>query len=309
MINKLKQFFINAGRWIEDKWKHFKRWFIAGIIGASAIAAPLVVQDLTKNEVSLDKIQQKYEQSIEIKAKYKLDGSSLIRNEIKNAELDKYKNEPKDEIKITIGDNATASNGKKEFTPKIKMERWSEVSFSITPKDLNKVATRDKDLTFEGGKIKFTTPKIDYEMYEATNTEEGGYKYDKILNQKPDTNKIIFEIEVLNLDFFFQPPLNEEMKGQDCWTESCTATNCCDAYRPEEVVNSWAVYHSTKGGMVDVLGKAYGTGKAFHIFRPKATDANGNWIWIDLFIDTEAKTMIYTINQLWLDSAVYPVRF
>ena len=313
MINKLKQFFINAGRWIEDKWKHFKRWFIAGIIGASAIAAPLVVQDLTKNEVSLDKIQQKYEQSIEIKAKYKLDGNSLIRNEIKNAELDKYKGEPKDEIKITIGDK-----NKAEFEPTIELKRWNEVSFKIKP-DLTGIDTKDKTLSFESDKIKFSTPKMSFEMYGATDTDEGGYKFIWYLNEKPATNTITFQIETTGLDFFYQPSLTQEYQNgysgefQEEIVVSETQVKDLEGNvlieRPENVVGSYAVYHSTKGGMNDVYGKDYKTGQTGMIYEPVLIDMVGNKTRPEKFI-INPKTGEYsvTISQDFLDKAIYPIR-
>ena len=299
------------GRWIKEKIKKVLLWL--GII-TIATAATITTQDLTRNEISIDKIQEKYEQAEQIKTNYSLNEAELVRKNVKNSDLDKYTGEPKDEIQITIGDNTPVikqgllggETETKEFKPNIELKRWNEVSFKIKTDELLKdIATNDKDLTFEDNKIKFDTPKISFEMYE----DEDGFHYDKILNAKPESNQFVFSLEVSNLDFFFQPPLNEEMAGQDCWTNECTATSCCDAYRPDNVVNSWAVYHNSKGGLVDSYGKDYKSGKAFHIYRCKATDANGDWVWCDTNIDIKAGTITYVIDESWLESAKYPVRF
>jgi len=58
----------------------------------------------------------------EIKDKYSIENNALVRSVIKNPELDN-KNEPKDEIKITLGDK-----DKTEFTPDIELKRWNKVS-------------------------------------------------------------------------------------------------------------------------------------------------------------------------------------
>ena len=268
---------------IKDRWNWIKRqWFkfVGGIAIAATITTPIII-DLTKNEVSLEKITLKYEQSTEIKAEYQQDGSSLKRE---------AKSDSKDRIEIIVGDKDKA-----EFSPDTQLSRWDEVSFKIKP-NLDGIATKDKDLKFEGEKIKFETPDIDYHLYElpidATNTE-GAYEYEVLLKSKPTTNKIEFTLQTKNLDFFYQSELTQKEIDEG-------------AFRPENVVGSYAVYHS--GNPVNYVGgKEYKTGKAFHIYRPKITDAIGNEIWGELNINEQAGIMSITIDQNWLDSAVYPV--
>jgi hypothetical protein len=233
---------------------------------------------------------------------------------VKNSELDKYKGEPKDEIKVEIGDNTPVSLGgiagllgatTKEFEPKIKLSRWNEVDFSITPKGFDKVATKDKSLKFENEKIRLDTPKVSYEMYEA----EDSYKYVWYLNEKPATNKVEFQIESEGLDFFYQPPMTEEHLEEG---QTADETHIYDsegnivAERPENVVGSYAVYHQTKGGMNDINDKEYKTGKAFHIYRPHIIDASGAETWGNLHIENG----IYSVEipQEFLDTAVYPIK-
>src|SRR4030042_3248648 len=285
MIN----FFKKVWAWIKKQAK--KLLIILGIISIVYAA-----DDLTTNEISPEEVAIKFEQS-QIKQNYTLDGVKLERKIIKNAELDKYKNEPKDEIKIETGSNepvavkgllggATGATTS-EFTPSIKLTRWNEVNFKITPIGLDKVATKDKTLSFEGEKIKFGTPKMSFEMYETA--EEDGYKYIWYLNEKPATNKVEFQIETSGLDFFYQPPLTQEYQNgyseefQKEIVVSETQVKDLDGNvlveRPIEIVGSYAVYHQTKGGMNDINGKEYKEGKVFHIYRPKIIDTNGTETW------------------------------
>ena len=118
------------------------------------------------------------------------------------------------------------------------------------------------------------------------------------------------------LDFFYQPPLTQEY--QNGYSEefqkeiAVSETQVKDlegnvlVERPENVVGSYAVYHQTKGGMNDINGKDYKTGKAFHIFRPKIIDAEGKETWGNLHIENG----IYSeeIPQDFLNKAVYPIK-
>ena len=280
-----------------------------GIVGTVLIFGA----NLAKNEVIASKVAEKYELATEIKAEYQLNETTLTKKIVKNAELDKYKGEPKDEIKIEVGGDTPVVGifgaTTREFTPKIKLTRWNEVNFSITPRGFDQVATKDKDLKFEGNKIRLDTPKMSFEMYEATTTSEGEYKYVWYLNEAPTTNKIEFDIETSGLDFFYQPALNIENTDPNL---TCTETQCVDidgnvvSERPENVVGSYAVYHQTKGGMNDSAGKEYKTGKAFHIYRPHIIDASGAETWGILHIENG----IYSVEILqdFLDKAVYPIK-
>lgn len=124
--------------------------------------------------------------------------------------------------------------------------------------------------------------------------EDGGLEFEWVLPHRPLTNTLTATIQTKGLDFFYQPPLTPEEIEQG-------------AERPENVVGSYAVYHKEKGGMNRSDGKEYKTGKAFHIYRPKCKDANGNETWGELNIDTNSGILTVTVDNDWLDSAVYPV--
>jgi hypothetical protein len=273
------------------------------------------------DDTTIAKLETKYNTATEIKAKYSLTDGTLERKIVKNAELDAYKHEPKDEIIVTIGnkpDPEKLGADVKNFEPSITLSRWSEVDFKITP-DISGVALKDRTLTFNQDKVIFDTPKVSYEMYDvAPNTEnpEGAYKYVWYLNEAPATNKVSFRIETSGLDFFYQPPLTQEY--QNGYSEEfqkdiiVSETQVKDlegnvlVERPENVVGSYAVYHQTKGGMNDINGKEYKAGKAFHIYRPHIIDAKGAETWGILNIENG----IYSVEipQDFLDNAVYPIK-
>ncbi|MFH1401607.1 MAG: hypothetical protein ABIG40_01450 [Parcubacteria group bacterium] len=243
-------------------------------------------------------IQQKYDQAVTIKAKYQLNGASLKRIVNDN---------PKDKIVVEVGDKDKA-----EFVPEIKLSRWDEVNFKVIP-NFEEAATGDKNLTFENDKIKFHTPKVSFEMYETTDS----YKYIWYLNEKPTSNKVEFQIVTLGLDFFYQPPLTQEFQNgysEEFQTEiTVSETQVRDLEgnvlvgRPENVVGSYAVYHS--GNPINYLGgKEYKAGKAFHIFRPHLIDAAGKEAWGILDIDVASGIYSVEIPQDFLDKAAYPIK-
>src|SRR3990167_7506806 len=196
------------------------------------------------------------------------------------------KENPKDRIRVEIGDLEQP-----DFKPQFKFMRWSnEVNFSLRAEE--KVGAT---VETEGEKIKYITPEYEVHLYDKPElSEDGGFEFEWVLKQKPATNVLIATIETKSLDFFYQPPLTQKEIDEG-------------ASRPKNVEGSYAVYHKTKGGMNDSRGKEYKVGKAFHIYRPKVTDADGTFTWGDLHIDEVKGELTVTIPQKFLDDAVYPV--
>lgn len=224
--------------------------------------------------------------SQEVRDKYAIADNAFTLTDIKNAELDTYKNEPKDEINVEVGDSKTPDS----FLPQVKLMRWTnETNFSLRLVDKEAGA---ETITTSAEKIKWSKGNLDIEYYDFTEGE-GGYKMVWYLKEKPTSNKLEFTIQSKGLDFFYQPELTPEEIAEG-------------ASQPENVVGSYAVYHSTKGGMNDVYGKDYKVGKAFHIFRPKIIDAEGKETWGILHIENG----IYSVEipQEFLDKAVYPIK-
>jgi hypothetical protein len=209
--------------------------------------------------------------------------------------------------------------------PYLKMTKWdSEVSLkvSIPFNTGDNPEERDGKLVYKGDKksVEFYSRKPE-EVTEKdskgnehifTINEDGGVEFDTILEEKPTTNSISFPIETQGLDFFYQPPLNEGNKDP---TLTCTQTTCTDekgnvvTFRSEQVVGSYAVYNKDEksGDYTQLGGKNYKTGKAFHIYRPKVTDAAGNETWGELKVDEKMGTLTITVDREWLKIAVYPV--
>lgn len=131
-----------------------------------------------------------------------------------------------------------------------------------------------------------------YPLAAKPGMEAGGFEMEVNLPLKPTSNVFQFDLgDTSDMDFFYQPALTVQEIAQG---ES----------RPDNVIGSYAVYSKTKKD--HVLGQTdYGTGKLYHIYRPKATDAKGNWTWGDL--NVTGSTLTVTIPQSFLDGAVYPV--
>lgn len=207
---------------------------------------------------------------------------------INNTFTQKPKNNPKDLIEIEVGDIKQPN----KFIPQLKIKRWdNEVNFSIRHKDNDNTIPV---VEVVDNIIKYKKTKTEVHLYnkpEASN--EGGYELEVILNEKPINNVVEFTIETKGLEFFYQPELTQE--------------EIDDGYqRPDNIIGSYAVYYKDHP-INRIDGKEYKTGKAFHIFRPKIIDANGDWVWGELNIDVNKKLATVTVPQEFLDTKQYPI--
>lgn len=119
--------------------------------------------------------------------------------------------------------------------------------------------------------------------------DEHALEWEIIFYSKPNKNSWTFPIDTENLEYLYQPLVLPD-----------------DPYvvifdYPDSVAGSYAVYHSSK------RWNEYKTGKAFHIYRPKAYDSAGDTVWLDLSIDTVASTMTIAGKREWFRNAIYPV--
>ncbi|MFH0874296.1 MAG: LamG domain-containing protein, partial [Candidatus Komeilibacteria bacterium] len=152
-----------------------------------------------------------------------------------------------------------------------------------------------------------------YDLPASAEHPEGAYEFEIILDARPESNIVSTAIETANLDFFYQPPLNQGVIDEGI--DHCTETTCFDKdgniakERPENTVGSYAVYYKdNKSGDFSLMGgKNYRAGKAFHIYRPKIIDALGKWVWGDLQVSAEKGEMTIAVPQDFLDTAVYPI--
>jgi hypothetical protein len=204
------------------------------------------------------------------------------------------KDNPKDRIQVEIGD----ADNSTDFFPKVKIKRWDgEVYAGIRLIDTN--IPGNTSFSDDGTKITWIKKQgqnewkaVFYDKPDAS--DEGGFEFEVWLPAKPPQNYIQFQVDNQNLDWFYQPPLTQEEIDQG-------------AQRPENVVGSYAVYHKTKGGMNDAVGMEYKAGKAFHVYRPHVVDSNNNETWGTLSLDEQTGILTISVDQTWLNNAVYPV--
>jgi hypothetical protein len=201
------------------------------------------------------------------------------------------KDDWKDRIHTELFDTKD-KNGK--AWPQMKICRWdNEVNFSLRLKETDNETPTIKE---EDGKVKWCKSKHEVHFCSKPISEEhpeGADEFEVILKEKPKTNILEFSIETKGLEFYFQPALTEAEIAEG-------------ANRPENVIDSYAVYYKDCPANY-ASGKLYRTGKAFHIYRIKATDANGVSVWGKQNIDVAKKLHTMEIPQDFLNTATYPV--
>lgn len=196
----------------------------------------------------------------------------------------------KDRIEIEVGDSKQG-----DFKPQVKIMRWdNEVNFSLRAEEHPQATVET-----QGKIIKYITPEYEVHQYELDPGdigEDGGIEFEWVLSFKPKSNVLTATIESKSLIFYYQPPLTQEEIDNG-------------AARPEHVVGSYAAYHKTVGVLNKEGGYDYKTGKAFHIYRPKVKDAEGNEVWADLHISDNPDNPILTVTipKQFLKDAAYPV--
>lgn len=174
--------------------------------------------------------------------------------------------------------------------PSVVLSRWNNESrITIEPLfETGVIPTANrpfltKRMEFSQGNIKaFVQPT-------ATSSD---FDIDFTLLAKPSSNVFNYKISGdEDADFFYQPaPTQAELdRGME---------------RPDNVIGSYAVYSKSKRDHLQGATN-YGTGKLFHIYRPKAIDAVGNEVWA--ILDYQKGNLSVTVPQAFLDTAVYPV--
>jgi hypothetical protein len=198
------------------------------------------------------------------------------------------------------------------FAPIIKIEKWDEdVWLKIIRPTVKEISPTEITVDNEIQQLKWVDTDEDNEFYPiapAEGLENGGFEFAVILKSKPASNVLEFDIDYNNIEFWYQSPYDEQPDYPEdiaAGVVTKTATQGLDADSnvivdmPENVVKSYAVYKVNR-----LTGLS---AKVGHIFRPELTDDNGDKIWADLNINTITKKMTITIDQTYLDNAVYPV--
>ncbi len=181
---------------------------------------------------------------------------------------------------------------KDQNTPEVKLRKWGDETYiKVTYPDILPVSLKEED-----SKLKWVNGNKEVHLYPI----EKGFEFEIVLLEKPASNKIVINIESQGLNFYYQPELTQKEKDEG-------------AFRPENIIGSYAVYHESKTGNYEAFpgGKNYMAGKAFHIYRPRINDAEGKWAWSEqeFILDENGNgQQIITIPQDFLDNAVYPIR-
>lgn len=210
----------------------------------------------------------------------------------------------------TLADAGTEKIAIDTTQPKITLSKWNgEIQMGVTytgmPGAKGGRPFLSKNVEWSQG-----TQKMEVVPLAASSTyEDGGYEINIILDAKPASNVFSFRIDGADqLEFYYQAPLWEQA-GLPTPTPECTESDCHfpigQIYEPDNVIGSYAVYY--KDHRDHVVGDInYGTGKAFHIFRPKVLDAKGNAVWATL--NYTQPTITVTVPEAFLENATYPIR-
>jgi len=132
----------------------------------------------------------------------------------------------------------------------------------------------------------------------------GGLEYEIVLDRQPTNSTIVLNLASDNLSFAYQPPMTEDydtfvnMYGSEGLTVTDTTVTKNGevlAYRPENVVGSYALFNTT-------TREKFG-----QIYRPQLVDADGNRAWASQTIDEGTGKMYLNMPQDFLDNAAYPI--
>lgn len=110
--------------------------------------------------------------------------------------------------KVEIGDREAV-----DFKPHLKLNRWGgECFIKVGLPTAEKITP-----VIEAGKVKWRGQKIDAHLYslEPTSINElGGFEFEIVLKEKPESNQIVFDINAKGLRFSYQPPLTKPSPEQ-----------------------------------------------------------------------------------------------
>lgn len=182
------------------------------------------------------------------------------------------------QIKIVAGD--TLSD---KIQPYFTMEKWGDLDNPAWLR-IRQFNTDPDSVRIEGDSIFI----FDSFQSQAIYTLDDGLEWTIFLRQKPKSNALSYQIFGSNLSVFYQGELTRKEIERN-------------ANRPDSVVGSYAVYHSSRAH------NEYKTGKVFHIYCPKAWDANGDTVWCDLNIDTINGILSLTLPVDFWDNGSYPI--
>jgi len=201
-------------------------------------------------------------------------------------------------LTVEVGDSTRAV-----FAPSFQLSAWAgecrmrmNLATSELPLDgATRTVTTDQ---LGRKKVALETDKSRHELFVRPDC---AFEWTIVLPRRPLSNRLVFAFESTGLTFHYQDSLTEyERDSLGC-------------RRADSVVGSYAVYHASARGNrrairgVDTTWQHYESGKAFHIYRPRATDRAGAWAWCELVIDTLRLTLTIALPPAFLDKAIFPI--
>ncbi len=193
---------------------------------------------------------------------------------------------------VEIGDS-TATKIPQEF----KLSGWSdEVWFKIgLESNQLSLGQPTKSKGKRGGKdsVKVEGAGFHHAMF----INEDMFEWSIVLEQEQTGHSFTFPFSSNGLTFYWQDTLTDEEVAEG-------------AFRPDSVIHSYAVYHSTRRNnynKTDGSTEEYTTGKFDHIYRLQAWDSGNDTVWGMINIDTLAGEITLSVDSAWRVNATNPV--
>jgi hypothetical protein len=184
-----------------------------------------------------------------------------------------------------------------KFVPNLNANKWNDECFLNINHGDTVVSTETE--SFVDGSLDLIVGDFKHRYYI---TQDGRLEYEIHLAQKPQTNVLEFDLLFSEgLVFWKQPTLEQEYYDNPNCGFATLEDYLEKHYRPDNVINSYAVYWE-KGKW-----NQYKTGKFCHIYRPLIIAKNDKWIWGELEIDAASNGLHITIDQDWLNKALFPI--
>lgn len=149
---------------------------------------------------------------------------------------------PRKEIGVVAGDDK-----KTKFEPQAKIEMFgNEANLSMRLQGLPD--DKRREIKVKGDSLEYGYHAKTMRTYPKTHNNSDAWEFEWVLGGRPINLTETLTLQIKNLEFYKQPPLNEEIAPGE--GETVTETHHYDrdgnilAHRPEEIVGSYSVYLS-----------------------------------------------------------------
>lgn len=156
----------------------------------------------------------------------------------------------------------------------------------------------------ERGRTTWRTKSMSAQFYDVDDVEQDdGHEFAVTLLTRPESPILTFSMQDKGIaEWAYQPPLTNLNPDGSTWEDNGRGG---ERRRPAHVNGSYAAYCGKAGDYTRVGGHNYRSGKALHIYRPWAQDANGARVWCALNIADQRLTI--TVPQDFINGAEYPI--